>query len=182
MSIYKDCDIRGIYGEEFDENDVYEISRAIGSMMQGKNVLVCGDARVSTPALKKALLNGLMKSGANVWDIGTEPTPVFYFAKADMEMDGGVMVTASHNPWQYNGLKIILEDQPVRVEDIQEIERRVKEKDYTEGSGSYKQANVEKQYIESVQINWQWQQACGGGCGRRSYREAGTYNVPRFRL
>ena len=150
MSIYKDCDIRGIYEEEFNEQDIYEIGRAIGSVLTGKNVLICGDVRLSTPALKKELLNGLLKSGANVLNIGTEPTPVFYFAKGHLKADGGVMVTASHNPWQYNGLKISLGEQPIRVEDIEDIRRRVEQRDYTEGSGYYKQHNVEPEYIGFV--------------------------------
>ncbi|MEG1752572.1 MAG: phosphomannomutase, partial [Christensenella sp.] len=103
MSIYKDCDIRGIYGEELCEAEAYEIGRAIGSMLQGKKVLLCGDARFSTDSLKEKMAEGLTESGADIIDIGIEPTPVFYYAKSVLKTDGGVMVTASHNPWQYNG-------------------------------------------------------------------------------
>ena len=81
MSIYKDCDIRGVYGEELTDDTAYEIGRAVGTIVDGRSVLVCGDVRVSTPALKEALVRGLMDSGAQVVDMGIAPTPVFYFGK-----------------------------------------------------------------------------------------------------
>lgn len=150
MSIYKDCDIRGIYGEELVEAEAYEIGRAVGSILHGKTVLLCGDARFSTNGLKEKMEEGLLKSGANVVDIGIEPTPLFYFAKSFLKADGGVMVTASHNPWQYNGFKVALGDRAITTEDIREIERRVNEKDYTEGSGQKERCNMEREYAECI--------------------------------
>lgn len=151
MSIYKDCDIRGIYGDELKEADAYEIGRAVGSILHKKRVLICGDARFSTESLKEKLAEGILASGADIIDIGMDPTPVFYFAKTILKADGGVMVTASHNPWQYNGFKIVLGDRPIRTEDIREIERRVREKDYMSGSGTLKTLDMEQEYMEFLQ-------------------------------
>lgn len=150
MSIYKDCDIRGIYGEELTGAEAYEIGRAVGSILNGKNVLLCGDARFSTDELKEKMAEGLLESGANVTDIGIEPTPVFYFAKSFLKTDGGVMVTASHNPWQYNGFKVVLGDRPITTEDIREIERRVEKRDYTKGAGQKKTLDIEREYADFV--------------------------------
>jgi len=150
MSIYKECDIRGIYNEEFDENDAFEIGRSIGTIMAGKNIVLCGDIRLSTPILKTKLKAGLLQSGTNIIDIGTMPTPVFYFAKEFLKCDGGVMVTASHNPAKYNGFKISLGDMPITFDDIQDICKIVEKKAYINGAGSYKAYDIETDYINYV--------------------------------
>ncbi|MEG2361143.1 MAG: phosphomannomutase/phosphoglucomutase [Christensenella sp.] len=150
MSIYKDCDIRGIYGEELREAEAYEIGRAIGSILQGKKVLLCGDARFSTDSLKEKMAEGLTESGADIIDIGIEPTPVFYYAKSVLKTDGGVMVTASHNPWQYNGFKVVLGDRPITTEDIREIESIVAKKSYTVGKGSVETLSMERRYADFI--------------------------------
>lgn len=151
MSIYKECDIRGIYEKELNESQAYEIGRSIGSILCEKRVLVCGDARFSTPALKKHLIDGLLASGAHVLDMGLAPTPTFYFGKSALQLDGGVMVTASHNPWQYNGFKVVLGDQPIRSQDIEEIAQRVATKAYTSGSGTLTTVDLEAAYISCIQ-------------------------------
>lgn len=125
MSIYKDCDIRGVYGTELNRETAYKIGRAIGSMMTGKKLAVGGDVRISTPEIKHHLMNGLAESGAVLVDLGILPTPAFYFALRHLALEGGVMVTASHNPAQYNGFKLMLGQTPVRAEVIREIQRRV---------------------------------------------------------
>lgn len=150
MSIYKECDIRGIYGQELESKHAYEIGRAIGTIMQGKKVVLCGDVRVSTPELKKSLMQGLLQSGSDIIDIGMLPTPVFYFAKQYLKADGGVMVTASHNPPKYNGFKIVLGDMPIKPEDIKSIEDIVESKQYSEGEGKMKTAEVQEAYIAHV--------------------------------
>ncbi len=146
MSIYKECDIRGIYGKELQAPEAYEIGRAIGTMLTGKTVVVCGDARYSTPILKAELVKGLLGSGAHILDISLAPTPVFYFAKHHLSAYGGVMVTASHNPWPYNGFKVALGIQPITPADIQEIHRRVTTKDFVSAQGTYAQVEVEAAY------------------------------------
>jgi phosphomannomutase/phosphoglucomutase len=146
MSIFKECDIRGIYPQELAEADIYSIGRAIASSVPKKEVVVCGDARSSTPSLKKALIRGLLDSGSTIIDIGMEPTPVFYFAKKSLKIYSGVMITASHNPWQYNGLKIALGEMPITEKDISEIERRVQKNEFISGIGTHCKTNIEKEY------------------------------------
>ncbi len=124
MSIYKDCDIRGIYGVEFDCATVYRIGRAIGAMMAGQRLAVGGDVRLSTPEIRRSLLRGLVQGGARPLDLGTLPTPAFYYALSRMPFAGGVMITASHNPARYNGLKLMFGPRPIQAEVIREIKRR----------------------------------------------------------
>ncbi len=150
MSIYKECDIRGIYDTELYDADAYQIGRAVGTMLCGKKVVLCGDVRVSTPVLKDGMRRGLMDSGAHVIDIGMMPTPVFYFAKTHLKADGGVMVTASHNPPKYNGFKLTLGDMPITTDDIKQIEAIVTSGDFASGSGTLASADVEDAYIAFV--------------------------------
>ena len=147
MSIYKDCDIRGVYEKEFDAEDAYRIGRAIGTIMTGKRVCVSGDVRLSTPLLKARLSAGLLESGADIVDLGLTPTPAFYYALKILDVDGGVMVTASHNPPQYNGFKIALGPMPITPEDIARIKDLVEKNDFAVGSGKTASYDIVPQYL-----------------------------------
>lgn len=146
MSIYKECDIRGIYPEEISLEEVYLIGRALGTIYEGKSLCVAGDIRISTPDLKENLIRGLLKSGNYVVDLGTIPTPIFYFALETLEVNGGVMVTASHNPAQYNGLKMMFGNMPITAGEIQNIKKLVQEKKFSEGKGNYCQKSITEAY------------------------------------
>jgi len=150
LSIYKECDIRGIYEKELSRDDAYYIGRAVGTILFEKKVVLCGDIRVSTPVLKEQLKKGLLASGADIVDIGTMPTPVFYFAKQFLKADGGVMVTASHNPAEYNGFKISIGEMPISPDDIANIEKAVSDKSFSNGRGREESADIEEKYIEYV--------------------------------
>ena len=113
MSIFKDCDIRGIYPSEIDVPDAAAIGRALATLHPGARMRVGGDVRLSTPALKAAVIDGLVRSGARVEDLGAIPTPALYFALARPGADGGATVTASHNPAEYNGIKFMFGSAPV---------------------------------------------------------------------
>jgi phosphomannomutase len=104
--IYKSYDIRGIYPEDINEDIVYKIGRAIPLYFGEGDIAVASDNRASSPVLTYALQNGICDSGANVIKLGHLSTPMLYFASAKLDVAGAVMVTASHNPPQYNGLKI----------------------------------------------------------------------------
>jgi phosphomannomutase len=112
-SIFKAYDIRGVYPEQLTEQGAYAIARAYASLMQRENpgkqltIVVGGDMRVSTPALKAEVIRGLTDSGLNVVDAGLLSTPTYYFAVAYYGYEGGIQVSASHNPKQWNGLKIV---------------------------------------------------------------------------
>ena len=116
-SIFKAYDIRGIYQKDFDKNTAYQIGLAYVALrkkdFKNKNkkfkIIVGADMRLSSPILKKYLIKGLLDAGADVCDIGLTSTPTFYFAVAKYKYDGGIMVSASHNPKEWNGFKIVRE-------------------------------------------------------------------------
>ena len=112
MSIYKDCDVRGVYGREITAPECRLIGRALATMAPGK-ILLGGDLRLSTPELKAALTEGLLESGAELVDLGTIPTPVLYYALKHSDAVAGATVTASHNPPEYNGVKFMIGSEPV---------------------------------------------------------------------
>ena len=129
MSIYKDCDIRGIFGKEFDETEGYRIGRAVGSLHKNARLAVAGDVRHSTLVLKEELVRGLREEGVHVVDLDIVATPMFYYALDRLEVQGGIMVTASHNPPQYNGFKLMFGESPITGGEIREIERLVREQE-----------------------------------------------------
>lgn len=125
MSIYKECDIRGIFEEEFQASEGYKIGRAVGHLHPGTVLAVAGDVRLSTPILKNRLIHGLLREKIHVVDLGVIPTPAFYHALDVMGVDGGIMVTASHNPARYNGFKLMFGEEPIAPEEIRKIESLV---------------------------------------------------------
>ncbi len=115
-SIFKAYDIRGIYKQDLDEESAYKIGLAYVELRRKEvknkkklKIVVASDARVSSPSLKKHLINGLIDGGVDVVDVGVLATPSFYFAVAKYKYDGGIMVSASHNPKEWNGFKITRE-------------------------------------------------------------------------
>ncbi len=104
-SIFKSYDVRGLYPEEINEELVERIGRAYVEYVKPRRVAVASDKRISSPALFNALIKGLTESGADVVDLGLLSTPMLYFASSTLKVDGAIMVTASHNPGEYNGLK-----------------------------------------------------------------------------
>lgn len=106
MNIFKAYDIRGIYPKELNEEVAVKIGRALVKFIQPKKVVIGRDARLSSPALFNALVQGITESQVTVIDIGLATTPLYYWALIDQGADGGVMITASHNPKDYNGFKI----------------------------------------------------------------------------
>ncbi len=150
MSIFKECDIRGVYRENLDEENAFLIGRAVGSLLPGKSIVVGGDVRISTPALTGRLIDGLCRSGAEVINIGTVPTPLVYFGKSVLKAAGAVMVTASHNPAEYNGFKIMLGEMPVTPENLKELERKIEKKDFIDRKGSVREYSIEKEYEDFV--------------------------------
>jgi phosphomannomutase len=112
-SIFKSYDIRGVYPTSVNEDTAYLIGQAYAQLISSENpgkkltIVVSGDMRLSTPSLKERLISGLIDSGVNVVDIGMATTPTFYFAVAFYGYDGGIQVSASHNPKEYNGFKMV---------------------------------------------------------------------------
>ena len=150
MSIYKACDIRGIYGADLTDGDAYLIGRAVGTLLGGKEIVVGGDVRVSTPALKEALICGLMGSGSDVIDVGIVPTPVYYFAKHILNIEAGMMVTASHNPAKFNGFKPTLGPLPITEAEIQSIKVLARGRSFRDGSGAVREYDAIPGYLEHI--------------------------------
>lgn len=125
MSIFKAYDIRGIYGEELTEDLAYKIGRAFVTFLKCKKVVVGRDMRPHSPSLQEALVRGITEQGADVIDLGLASTPMSYFANARLEADASIIITASHNPGEYNGLKLCREKAiPISgVTGIKEIEQ-----------------------------------------------------------
>lgn len=107
-TIFKAYDIRGVYGQDFDETNFYDIAQAYAKLVRPKGRVAVGmDVRLSSPPLKQAVSNGLRDAGVDVLDIGLASTEMYYFAVGKYQLAGGLQITASHNPKEWNGLKMV---------------------------------------------------------------------------
>lgn len=152
-SIFRSYDIRGIVGQTLDAKGVYEIGRALGSeaAARGQQTIVTArDGRNSSQEIRDALIEGLRDSGRDVLDIGLTPTPVLYFATHYLDSHSGVMITGSHNPPEYNGLKIVLDGETLSGEAIQAIRQRIDNNDFTSGEGSMQSTEIIPDYIRRI--------------------------------
>jgi phosphomannomutase/phosphoglucomutase len=150
--IFRAYDIRGIVSESFTPNNIYTIGLAIGSeaLARGQETLVVGrDGRISGPELLQALSLGIMASGCNVVNIGEVTTPILYYATAT-EFRSGAMLSGSHNPPDYNGIKIVLDRETLYGEEIQKIYRRIINQEFKAGQGSFSQQEVIDNYIKRI--------------------------------
>ncbi len=151
--IFRTYDIRGVVGETLTVEAVSAIARALGSMAKerGQTRLTVGrDGRESGPKLIKALIEGLLSTGVNVIDVGMVPTPVLYFSTFQLETGSGVMLTGSHNPAEYNGLKMMLGGSTLSGDDIQEIRKRIEQGEFATGNGELTQQEVHADYIQRI--------------------------------
>jgi phosphomannomutase/phosphoglucomutase len=151
--LFKAYDIRGIVDKTLTTEAVEAIGHAIGSEAQrrGRKAVCIGrDGRLSGPALAQALARGLQKSGVDVIDIGRVTTPILYFAANHLGTGSGVMVTGSHNPPDYNGLKMMLAGDTLSGDDIQALRKRLESADLATGSGGYRTEEVGKAYLDRV--------------------------------
>lgn len=132
LTCFKAYDIRGQLGDELNEDIAYRIGRATGIFLKPKKIVVGGDIRETSPALKQAVANGLKDAGVDIIDIGMVGTEEIYFATKYLGVDGGVEVTASHNPIDYNGMKLVREDsKPISGDTgLKEIQRMAEENDF----------------------------------------------------
>jgi phosphomannomutase/phosphoglucomutase len=151
--IFRAYDIRGVVGKSLTEEGVYWLGRAIGSASLDAGearVLVARDGRLSGPALSEQLIQGLMDSGCQVSDIGMVPTPVLYFATHTSGATSGVMITGSHNPPAYNGLKIVVAGQTLSGDQITALHQRLQQNNLRVGNGSRDQLEVLDSYLQQI--------------------------------
>jgi phosphomannomutase len=155
----REYDIRGIVGETLGEADAYAVGRGFATLVRragGTRVAVGRDGRESSPRLEQALTRGLTESGVDVVRIGLGPTPMLYYAEAELEVDAGIMITGSHNPAEYNGFKMVLQGNAFFGADIQTLGRMAEEGDWeaAETGGTISEADVEDLYVARLLQNF----------------------------
>ncbi|HEV7644751.1 MAG TPA: phosphomannomutase/phosphoglucomutase [Pyrinomonadaceae bacterium] len=153
QNIFREYDIRGIVGPDLNAETVALLARAIGTFFAQNNarrIAVGFDARESSPVFRDLLIKGLNGSGLDVLDIGRVPTPVLYFAVFTKDVDGGVMITGSHNPANHNGFKISLGKDSIHGAQIQEIKEIALTGKFADGTGKVETENVLEDYRREI--------------------------------
>jgi phosphomannomutase/phosphoglucomutase len=176
--IYREYDIRGIVGPELNEQVGEQIGRAFGSELRGRNggrsdlrVVLGSDNRPSSPGLRQSVSSGLRSAGANVIDVGMVPTPLLYWAAATLPADGGIQITGSHNPPEYNGIKMLMAGRPVYGAAIQQLRARVETGRFTSGAGDFETRDMIGGYISDLARRFRLARPvrlvvdCGNGVG-----------------
>lgn len=155
--IFREYDIRGVVGRDLNQETVYELARAIGTYFRrngAKRISIGRDARASSPEFRDLMVKGLTESGCDCVDAGMIPTPVLYFTLFNWDVDGGIMITGSHNPADNNGFKICLGRTSIYGEQIQEIRKIAEAKDFiSENNGKYEERDVLTAYRQYILSN-----------------------------
>jgi phosphomannomutase len=156
-TILREYDIRGIVGESLKVEDVRSIGRAFGSIVIDQmgsklapTVAVGYDGRLSSVEFSDAMCSGLEAAGIDVTNVGCGPTPMLYYATHELSSDAGVMITGSHNPENYNGIKLVLAGKPFFGADIQRLGKKVEVGDFKHGLGTIRKHNLEAKYIRRL--------------------------------
>jgi len=148
-AIFREYDIRGVVDEDLSDRFVYRLGQAIGAyaISRGASTLTTGrDCRLSSESYQQALCEGLLKAGIHVIDIGLCATPMLYFSIHQFKTDGGIMVTGSHNPPEFNGFKICIGQDTIYGDEIQSVRNILETGTYEEGKGRYLKQSVAKEY------------------------------------
>jgi len=152
-TILREYDIRGVVDETLTVDGVRAVGRAFGSMLRdagGKTAAVGYDGRLSSPDLEAALADGLVACGLKVFRIGLGPSPMLYFATHKLKTDAGLMITGSHNPPEYNGIKMTFQGKPFFGAEIQELGRRAASGNFVDGRGKAKKRKVINDYVKRL--------------------------------
>ena len=172
--IFRAYDIRGIVDEALTEEGIFKIGKAIGTyiLSEGRSsILTARDGRISGPRLLNQFQKGVMSSGCNVVDIGMVPTPLLYFSTFKTNISDGVVLTGSHNPKNYNGLKIVINKRSMTSEKIEKIKSMIEEEVFMDGKGKLTSLDVKEDYLkelkEKIKINSKMKVCldCGNGVG-----------------
>ena len=156
-TVLREYDIRGIVGKTLHAADAVAIGRCFASVVAragGKTVAVGYDGRLSSPAMEAALVEGLLAGGMEVVRIGRGPTPMLYYAATTLPADGGIMVTGSHNPPDYNGFKMMLGRKPFFGADILSIGTMARDGNVVSGAGSQRTVDVAAEYVARLLADW----------------------------
>lgn len=152
-SVFREYDIRGLVDIDMNEADVKKLGQAFGTYLRERSVeeaLLGWDSRASSPQYRDAMTDGLMSTGIHVIDIGQVTTPIFYFARVHLDREAGVMITASHNPAEYNGFKLAYGKSTIYGDDIQDVRRIMERGEFVEGRGSRAEANPVPAYLSML--------------------------------
>jgi len=152
-TILREYDIRGIVGSTLTEDDAYALGRSYGAKAHGegaRTVAVGRDGRTHSGMLEAELIRGLNDSGISVVSIGMGPSPMLYFATHYLDVDGGIQVTGSHNPADYNGFKMLLKGRSVYGAEIQEIGQRAASGHWHDGSGTIEEVDIREAYANRL--------------------------------
>jgi phosphomannomutase/phosphoglucomutase len=157
MALFREYDIRGIVGKELTEQVAEQIGRAFATMSAEhgvKTMSVGRDGRASSPALRERLIRGLTAGGMNVVDIGVCPTPVLYFSLFNLPVNGGVMITGSHNASEYNGFKLCIGKEAIHGEEIQRLRKIMEAGKFTTGRGTVVERPLIPDYLTYLKNNF----------------------------
>jgi phosphomannomutase/phosphoglucomutase len=143
--IFREYDIRGILDKDFNLHDVEKIGYGYGTYLtqhRGKMAVIARDCRLSSQSIRDSLVKGITNTGLHVMDVGTCPTPLLYFGIRHLKADGGLMITASHNPPEYNGFKVCLGPDTIFGEGIQDFRRLVEKGEFINGKGTVERCDI----------------------------------------
>lgn len=192
--IFREYDIRGTYPDELNRETTRVLGLAMGTYYQANGagrISLGRDCRLSSPELAEGLTEGLLESGMEVVDLGMIPTPVLYFSLHNMDVDGGVEITGSHNPPEFNGFKICLGHMSVFGQEIQKIREIAESGNFKHGKGKQEEAEILKSYIKYAEENIQCGpvkrkvvvdggNGVGGPVGTEIYKYLGFDVIPLF--
>ncbi|MBK7928267.1 MAG: phosphomannomutase/phosphoglucomutase [Bryobacterales bacterium] len=191
-TIFREYDIRGIADVDLPSEGIELLGRAIGTYLQrksGKRVNLGRDCRLSGGRLRDALAAGLVASGCDVTDVGVVPTPALYFSCMHLKADGGIQITGSHNPKDYNGFKVVCGASTIHGDEIQELYRIIRGGDYASGQGSVTHLDIIADYVADVASFFNWERkvkvvidAGNGTAGPAMTRLLRTLNVDATEL
>ena len=175
--IFRQYDIRGIVGEDLDPEVTEAVGRAFGSRVRrdanssSPTVAVGCDNRTTSPALAEGLISGIRSAGVDVFDVGTVPTPVLYWSEVKLGTDAGVQITGSHNPPEWNGIKMPYGGSSLYGDAIQDLLHSIQASNFTSGSGGYERLTVLDRYVDDIAARFSLDQPmrvavdCGNGTG-----------------
>jgi len=142
-AIFREYDIRGLAEKDFDAEFARRLGEVVGGLVRergGKRVAVGRDCRASSDPYGEAVIDGLLSTGLQVYDIGVCPTPLLYFSLFHLDLDGGIQVTASHNPSEYNGFKVCLGKETLYGAQIQDLRTRIEQRDFRKSGGGKRES------------------------------------------
>ena len=152
-TILREYDVRGIVGQTLSRDDAYALGRSYAALAVSEGaikVAVGRDGRTHSPDMEASLVRGLTEGGLDVVRVGMGPSPLLYFAVATLDVQGGIQVTGSHNPADYNGFKMLLNGRSVFGAEIQDLGRRAAEGDWSEGRGKVEDTDIVDAYVDAL--------------------------------